>query len=277
MDFGVLGPLTVWRAGVPLELGTPKGRVLLAVLLSRPGRPVTDDALVEAVWGEEQPKSAAKNAQTYVHRLRRRLGDPGRIAREGRGYLLRAGRDELDAARFEDLAGAARSALAAGEREQLRRLFDEALGLWRGPAFSGIADVPALSPEATRLDELRLGVVEERVDVDLRLGRHSEVLGELTALTGAGPRASDTLPTWAFEVICRSIGRSHRSRGRAGDPVTGSAWPRPGGHERNVTGSAWPRRGGGRCRWRAGSRRRAGSSLVPARRRCGPSGTRRAR
>ncbi|MFG3407562.1 BTAD domain-containing putative transcriptional regulator [Streptomyces sp. NPDC048142] len=187
MHFGVLGPLTVWRAGVPLELGTPKGRVLLAVLLSRPGRRVTDDALVEAVWGEEQPKSAAKNVQTYVHRLRQHLGDPERIAREGRGYLLRAGRDELDAARFEDLAGAAREALAAGEREPSRLLFVEALNLWRGPAFSGITDVPALGPEATRLDELRLGVLEERIDVDLRLGRHSELLGELTALTMEHP------------------------------------------------------------------------------------------
>lgn len=140
MDFGVLGPLTVRRAGVPLELGTPKGRLLLAVLLSRPGRPVSDDALVEAVWGGEQPKSAAKNVQTYVHRLRHRLGDPGRIAREGRGYVLRADRTEVDAARFEDLAGAARTALAAGERDRSRRLFEEALGLWRGPAlgdFSG--------------------------------------------------------------------------------------------------------------------------------------------
>jgi DNA-binding SARP family transcriptional activator len=187
VDFGVLGPPAVWRAGVPLELGTPKGRLLLAVLLSRPGRPVTEDALVEAVWGEEQPKSAAKNAQTYVHRLRHRLGDPGRITREGRGYLLRAGRDELDSARFEDLADAARAALANGEHDRSRRLFDEALGLWRGPAFAGMADVPALSSEATRLDELRLGVVEERADVDLRLGRHGEVLGELTALTMEHP------------------------------------------------------------------------------------------
>ncbi|MER5551997.1 winged helix-turn-helix domain-containing protein [Streptomyces sp. NPDC002793] len=86
MDFGVLGPLTVWRAGVPLELGTPKGRLLLAVLLSRPGRSVTGDALAEALWGEEQPKSAAKNVQTYVHRLRQRLGDAERITREDRGY-----------------------------------------------------------------------------------------------------------------------------------------------------------------------------------------------
>ncbi|MFH9199299.1 BTAD domain-containing putative transcriptional regulator [Streptomyces anulatus] len=187
MDFGVLGPLTVRRDGVPLELGTPKGRLLLAVLLSRPGRPVSDDALVEAVWGGEQPRSAAKNVQTYVHRLRHRLGDPGRIAREGRGYVLRADRTEVDAARFEDLAGAARTALAAGERDRSRRLFEEALGLWRGPAFAGIADLPALGPEATRLDELRLGVIEERIDVDLGLGRHSELLGELTALTMEHP------------------------------------------------------------------------------------------
>ncbi|MFI6553879.1 BTAD domain-containing putative transcriptional regulator [Streptomyces griseus] len=187
MDFGVLGPLTVRRAGVPLELGTPKGQMLLAVLLSRPGRTVTDDALVEAVWGAEQPKSATKNVQTYVHRLRRRLGDPGRITREGRGYRLRADRGELDSARFEDLADAARAAPAAGDHERSRRLFDEALGLWRGPAFGEIADVPALRAEATRLDELRLGVLEERVDVDLRLGRHGEVLGELTALTMEHP------------------------------------------------------------------------------------------
>ncbi|MFF2185266.1 BTAD domain-containing putative transcriptional regulator [Streptomyces sp. NPDC058155] len=183
MDFGVLGPLTVRRAGVPLELGTPKGRLLLAVLLCRLGRPVSDDALAEAIWGEEQPKSAAKNVQTYVHRLRQRLGDPGRIAREGAGYLSRADRDELDATRFEDLVDAARAALAAGDLDQSRRLYEEALGLWRGPAFAGFADVPALVSEAARLDELRLGVLEERIDVDLRLGRHSGLLGELTALT----------------------------------------------------------------------------------------------
>jgi DNA-binding SARP family transcriptional activator len=187
VDFGVLGPLTVWRAGVPVDLGTPKARVLLAVLLCRLGRPVVGDALAEAIWGEEQPKSAAKNVQTYVHRLRQRLGDPGRITWEGSGYLLRADRDELDAARFEDLAVMARTALVAGELEQSRRLFDEALGLWRGPAFAGIADVSALATEAARLDELRLCVLEERIDVDLRLARHSELLGELTALTREHP------------------------------------------------------------------------------------------
>ncbi|MFE1363270.1 AfsR/SARP family transcriptional regulator [Streptomyces anulatus] len=83
--------------------------------------------------------------------------------------------------------GRGRTALAAGERDRSRRLFEEALGLWRGPAFAGIADLPALGPEATRLDELRLGVIEERIDVDLGLGRHSELLGELTALTMEHP------------------------------------------------------------------------------------------
>ncbi|WP_158854176.1 AfsR/SARP family transcriptional regulator [Saccharothrix deserti] len=187
MDFGVLGPLTVWRAGVPLDLGTPKARVLLAVLLCGLGRPVAGDVLAEAIWGEEQPKSAAKNVQTYVHRLRQCLGDPGRITWEGSGYLLRADRDELDAARFEDLAVMARAALVAGEFEQSRRLFDEALSLWRGPAFAGMADVSALVAEAARLDELRLCVLEERIDVDLRLARHGELLGELTALTKEHP------------------------------------------------------------------------------------------
>lgn len=187
MDFGVLGPLAVWRTGVPLELGTPKGRVLLAVLLCRADRPVASDVLAEAIWGEDQPKSAAKNVQTYVHRLRRSLADPGRITWEGSGYLLRAGRDELDAARFEELAVLARTALVAGELEQSRRLFDEGLGLWRGPAFAGIADVAALATEAARLDEMRLCVLEERIEVDLRLRRHGEVLGELTALTKEHP------------------------------------------------------------------------------------------
>ncbi|QFU86972.1 BTAD domain-containing putative transcriptional regulator [Amycolatopsis sp. YIM 10] len=187
MDFGVLGPLTVWRAGVPLDLGTPKGRLLLAVLLSRPGRPVADDALAEAIWGGDQPKSAAKNVQTYVHRLRQRLGDPARITRQGTGYLIRVDRDELDATRFEDLTDAARAALAAGDLERASHHFDEALGLWRGPAFAGIADVLALTSEAARLDESRLGVLEERIDVDLRLGRHGELLGELTALTMEHP------------------------------------------------------------------------------------------
>ncbi|OLF05986.1 hypothetical protein BLA60_33565 [Actinophytocola xinjiangensis] len=183
MDFGVLGPLAVWQAGTPVDLGTPKTRLVLAILLTR--RSVPPDTLADAIWGTHPPKSATKNVHSYVHRLRQALGD--RITRDDSGYLLRVDRDELDAARFEDLTALARTALVAGELERARRLFGEALGLWRGPAFAGTVDVPELVPEVARLEELRLCVVEERVDVDLRLGRHVELLGELTALTTEHP------------------------------------------------------------------------------------------
>ncbi|WP_095757070.1 AfsR/SARP family transcriptional regulator [Streptomyces xinghaiensis] len=186
MDFGILGPLIVRQAGVPLELGTPKVRLLLAVLLHKPGRPISEDSLTEALWGDEPPKSATKNVQTYAHRLRRQLGDSGRVVRQGRGYLLRVEPGELDSARFEDMVGKARAA-AAGDPVRSRRLFNEALGLWRGPAFAGIADVPTLASEASRLEEVRLGAVEDRIDIDLRLSLHSGLLGELTALTMEHP------------------------------------------------------------------------------------------
>ncbi|PRX69608.1 DNA-binding SARP family transcriptional activator [Nonomuraea fuscirosea] len=187
MQFAVLGPLAVRRAGADLDLGTPKARTLLAVLLCYPGRPVSAPFLAEALWGDEPPKSAVKNVQTYVHRLRRRLGDPERIASRGRAYLLRVDRAELDAARFRDLAAAGRTAETAGDLPGAGRLLSEALGLWRGPAFSGMSGVPVLTAEAARLTEVRLGALELRIDVDLRLGRHAALLGELTALTGEHP------------------------------------------------------------------------------------------
>ncbi|MEU5988130.1 BTAD domain-containing putative transcriptional regulator [Spirillospora sp. NPDC047418] len=187
MKFGILGPLTVWREGARLDLGTPKARALLAVLLCRAGTPVPVDRLAVALWGSTPPKSATKNVQTYVHRLRLRLGDPARVVREGSGYLVPVVRDELDAARFESLAGSGRAAEAAGEPEKAARHLHEALSLWRGPAFAGMTDVPLLAAEAARLDEVRLSALQSRIDVDLALGRHAGLLGELTALTREYP------------------------------------------------------------------------------------------
>ncbi|MFI6025494.1 AfsR/SARP family transcriptional regulator [Amycolatopsis magusensis] len=114
MRFGILGPLAVWREDEhQLDLGTPKARVLVAVLLSRAGHPVSEDQLAVALWGDTPPKSATKNVQTYVHRLRRQLGDPARVVRQGAGYLVPVDRDELDAATFEHLADAGRAPEAA--------------------------------------------------------------------------------------------------------------------------------------------------------------------
>ncbi|SFA89655.1 DNA-binding transcriptional activator of the SARP family [Amycolatopsis marina] len=187
MRFGILGPLTVWREGEQVDLGTPKARVLVAVLLCRAGHPVSEDQLAVALWGNTPPKSATKNVQTYVHRLRRQLGDPARVVRQGGGYLVPVDRDELDAARFEHLAEAGRAAEAAGLVDEASRRLHEALRLWRGPAFAGMTDVPMLAAEAMRLDEVRLSVLQSRIAVDLTLGRHTELLGELTALTRAHP------------------------------------------------------------------------------------------
>ncbi|GAB2791465.1 AfsR/SARP family transcriptional regulator [Amycolatopsis magusensis] len=188
MRFGILGPLAVWREDEQqLDLGTPKARVLVAVLLSRAGHPVSEDQLAVALWGDTPPKSATKNVQTYVHRLRRQLGDPARVLRQGAGYLVPVDRDELDAATFEHLADAGRAAEAAGAPDEASRRLHEALRLWRGPAFTGMTDVPMLAAEAARLDEVRLSALQSRIAVDLALGRHAELLGELTALTREHP------------------------------------------------------------------------------------------
>ncbi|MEV0999508.1 BTAD domain-containing putative transcriptional regulator [Nonomuraea sp. NPDC050202] len=187
MEFGILGPLTVWREGEQLDLGTPKAQVLLAVLLCQAGHPVSEDQLVMALWGNTPPKSATKNVQTYVHRLRRHLGDPALVVRQGSGYLVPVAGDELDAARFESLAASGQAMEAAGEPEEATHRLHEALSLWRGPAFVGMTDVPMLAAEAARLDEVRLSVLQSRIAVDLRLGRHAGLLGELTALTGEYP------------------------------------------------------------------------------------------
>ncbi|MEO3794963.1 BTAD domain-containing putative transcriptional regulator [Nonomuraea sp. B10E15] len=187
MRFGILGPLTVWREEEPLDLGTPKARVLLAVLLCQAGNPVSEDQLLVALWGDTPPKSATKNVQTYVHRLRRHLDDPARVVRQGYGYLVTVSADELDAGRFENLASSGQAAEAAGEPEAATRLLQDALDLWRGPAFAGMADVPMLATEAARLDEVRMSVLQSRIAVDLSLGRHAALLGELTALTGEYP------------------------------------------------------------------------------------------
>jgi DNA-binding SARP family transcriptional activator len=187
MEFGILGPLAVWRDGARLDVGTPKSRVLLAVLLCHANHPVSQDQLVMALWGSTPPKSATKNVQTYIHRLRRRLGAPDLVVRQHAGYLLPVAAEELDATRFEELAGAGQAAEAAGDLAEASRLLREALDLWRGPAFAGLVDVPMLAAEATRLEEVRLSVLQSRIAVDLRLGRHAGLLGELTALTAAYP------------------------------------------------------------------------------------------
>ena len=167
MDFRLLGPLEVrGDDGRPLPLGGAKQRALLAFLLLNANRVAPRDRLIDELWGDDPPSNAVTSVQVYVSRLRKLLPD-GRLETRAPGYRLHVEQDELDLDRFQRLR-------AAG---QLR----EALGLWRGPAVS------ELPSEHARLEDLRLAVLEERLEADLARGCHAELVGELELLVADEP------------------------------------------------------------------------------------------
>ena len=164
-------------------------RVLVAMLGVMAGRVVPDEALVDGLWGEDWSRERERNLHTHVSALRRRLAvaEPGRggsrVVRSGGGYRLVLAETEVDAGWFQSLAGQGRQAARAGEVAAAAGLFAQALGLWRGAALADVVGLcPRLAGDAATLEELRAGVVEERVACDLALGRHGEVAGEGTGL-----------------------------------------------------------------------------------------------
>ena len=175
MEFRLLGPLeVVGDDAVPVALGGPRPRSLLAQLLLHPNQVVSTDRLIDAIWGESPPASAQNALQVHVHALRGALG-ADRIVTRPPGYLVRVEPDELDVDRFERLAGSGTDGLR------------EALALWRGPALADLAYEPFAVAAATRLDESRLAALEARIDLDLASGRHAALVGELEALVVAHP------------------------------------------------------------------------------------------
>jgi DNA-binding SARP family transcriptional activator len=182
MDFRLLGPLEVVERGRPLALGGVKQRSLLAILLLEANELVSTDRLIDQLWGATPPATCAKSIQVYVSRLRKEIGD-GRLATHGRGYVLRVEPSELDLARFEQLAAEARRA----DPDTAARKLREALGLWRGPPLADLAYEPFAQPEIARLEELRMAVLEQRIDADLASGRHAQLVGELESLVARHP------------------------------------------------------------------------------------------
>jgi DNA-binding SARP family transcriptional activator len=183
MDFRLLGPLeVVSERDQPLALGGVKQRSLLAVLLLEANQLVSTDRLIDQLWGAAPPATAAKSIQVYVSRLRKALGDQ-RLVTHPPGYVLRVEPSELDLARFEQLAGEARRAAPESAARKLR----EALAIWRGPALADLAYESFAQVEVARLEEMRLAVLEQRIEVDLALGRHAELVGELEALVTRHP------------------------------------------------------------------------------------------
>ena len=187
MEFRILGPVQAVRAGRDLGLGGPKQRAVLALLLLDAGRTVPAGHLIEALWRGSPPPGAAGTLRSYVSRLRVLLRPDAVLAARGGGYAISVLPDQLDASRFERLAGAGRDALGRGEAVVAASRFREALGLWRGRALADVADVETLALEGARLEELRLVAVEGRVEADLGLGRHAEVTGELERLVAEHP------------------------------------------------------------------------------------------
>jgi predicted ATPase/DNA-binding SARP family transcriptional activator len=183
-EFGLLGPLEVRHDNRAVDLGGPRGRALLGMLLVHAGEPVTADALAQALWGDDAPPTAAKALQMAVSRLRHALGPAAdRIETVPGGYRLHADADELDASRFESACERARGLPPAEAAAVLR----EALGLWRGPALADLCYEPWAQAEIRRLEELRAAAIEERVEAELALGEHARIAGELAALVAEYP------------------------------------------------------------------------------------------
>ncbi len=183
LEIRLLGPIEVERGGEPVALGGQKPRALFAVLALEPGRVVSVDRLVEALWPGEPPDTAAHAVQVYVSQLRKALGPV--IATRAPGYLLELEPERVDAYRFTRLAQEGRAAIEGGEPEAAEVALREALALWRGPALADFLYEPFAQTQIARLEELRTVVFEERIEADLALGRHVELVSELEALVQA--------------------------------------------------------------------------------------------
>jgi DNA-binding SARP family transcriptional activator len=183
LEFRILGPLEVRLGGRPLQLTRAKQRALLLALLLRAGETVSTDALIEALWGEEPPATAGVAVQGHVSALRKLLPADTLLTRAP-GYLLQLNGAALDLARFEALRHGARE---AGDPATAVASLREALGLWRGPPPSDLAHDSVLQAEIGRLEELREAAVEERIEAELSLGLHGELVAELEALVRTSP------------------------------------------------------------------------------------------
>lgn len=183
----VFGEITITVDGIAVAVGPPKQRMLLSLLLCRPGVEVPSDELIDALWSSGAPSSARNNLRTYVHGLRRILGEQ-LISGNGRpGYRLHTDRLWIDTHRFSALCTTAEQALVQAEPEQARAALAEAVALRRGPAYGDAARLAPIEDEASRLEERWLLAVEQRIELDLARSDGAELIGELTPLVKRHP------------------------------------------------------------------------------------------
>src|SRR4051794_18842354 len=193
MDFHILGPLEALDEG---RVVTPRGskqRALLALLLVHANEPLSTDRLIDELWGERPPATAAKNVQVHISTLRKALAggvdghSNGPIVTRGQSYELNVGPDELDSQRFGRLVADGGSELEQGRPERAVEALERALLQWRGPALADVAYEPFAAIEVARLDDMRIGALEQLIEAKLELARHEEVVPQLQALVREHP------------------------------------------------------------------------------------------
>jgi DNA-binding SARP family transcriptional activator/DNA-binding beta-propeller fold protein YncE len=190
MEYRILGPLEVAENDREVVLGRGRQRSLLALLLLHPNEVVSAERLIDELWGEAPPPTAGKTVQVYVSQLRKALRNgnaEGPLLTRGSGYVLRIEPGELDLHRFERALAEGRQAIDADTPDAAAELLRDGLALWRGPPLADFAYEPFAQAEIARLEDLRLAALEQRIEADLELGRHAEVVSELEALVAEHP------------------------------------------------------------------------------------------
>ena len=188
MDYRILGPLEALDGERRLPLGGARLRSVLALLLLHGNKALSRDVIVDQLWGDEPPATAAKVLQNCISALRKELpGGADTLRTVSGAYCLAPGPDELDRDRFERLVAEGRAALSAEDYSDAAELLKQALGLWRGAPLSDFAYEPFAHEEITRLEELHVAALEDRIEAELALGRHDELAPELEALVTRHP------------------------------------------------------------------------------------------
>ena len=271
VDVRLLGPVEVEVAGSTVPIGAAKQRLILALLALRAGEMLSSDVLVDLIWGGRPPATATKALQVYISELRHRI-EPDRsaptvIVSQPPGYRFGLDAGKTDLGRFEDLWERGRTAAAGDDAERAARLLGEALGLWRGRPLADLAYEPAILSDAARLEEMRLACLEDRIDADLRRGRHVALVPEIEGLVRENPlrerlrgqqmlalyrcgRQADALAAYqqAREALVEQLGIEpspcDRETGEA-DPAAGPIPRAGGGVSGRLAGRAVGRRADG--------------------------------
>jgi SARP family transcriptional regulator, regulator of embCAB operon len=241
VEIKVLGSLEVSVAGNSIVPSASKPSQLLAMLALNPGRVVTVDALTEEIWEYHPPRSGVPTLQTYVLKLRRRLQQALRgsedvsskdvLGTRRAGYVLDVEPDDVDAVKYDRLSAAGRRAVNAGDHLKASQLLSEALTLWRGAALADVTTGPLLSIEALRLEENRLGDMHLRIQADLCLGRHHQLLGELATLCARHPTMENFCEQHMVALHrsgrrCQALEAYHRLRSTMVDQLAVEPSPR---------------------------------------------------